>query len=342
MRNMTIKDIAKTCNVSVATVSKALNHATDISAETAERIRKAARELGYFPNAAARSLKTNRSFNLGILFAEYGILGELIKGQVHEFFVQVINNFQVAVEREGYDVTFITHHIGDTKMSYFEHCKYRNFDGVMIAGVDFDDPEVLELVNSDIPAVTVDHVFDYRSAVTLDNVQGVRDLVHYIYGKGHRKIAFIHGDDVTVTKYRLASFYKTCEELGISVPSEYVRAAHFHDPASCAAATGELLALRDRPTCIMYPDDFAYIGGMEEIEKHGLCIPDDISVVGFDGIYLSQIFRPRLTTVKQDTEKIGIEAAKLLVKAITSPKVYIPTHTIIPAALLEGDSVKQI
>jgi LacI family transcriptional regulator len=339
---MTIKDIAKKCNVSTATVSKALNNATDISAETADRIRKVAKEIGYFPNAAARALKTNRSYNIGILFAEYGILGELIKGQVHEFFVQVINNFQVEAERSGYDVTFITHNIGNTKMSYLEHCKYRNCDGLMIAGVDFEDPEVLELVNSNIPAVVIDHVFDYRSAVTLDNVQSIHDLVHYIYNRGHRKIAFIHGDDVTVTKYRLASFYKTCEELGISVPPEYMRAAHFHDPPSCTVATRELLALHNRPTCIMYPDDFAFIGGREEIERQGLSIPEDISVVGFDGIYLSQIFRPRLTTIKQDTEKIGVEAANLLVKAMTSPKVYIPTHIIIPGTLLEGDSVKQL
>ncbi len=338
----TLKEIAKKCDVSPASVSKALNHASDISKETAERIRQTAKDMGYFPNAAARALKTNRSYNIGILVAESGRHGELISGLIHEFFAQVISHFQEEAERSGFDVTFITRNIGGTTMSYLEHCKYRNCDGVLVGGVEFNDPQVLELINSNLPIVTIDHVFDYCSSVILDNVNSMRDLIHYIYNKGHRKIAFIHGQNVAVTKYRLASFFRTCEELSITVPDEYIKEAIYHSPATCIVATRELLALKNRPTCILYPDDFAFIGGRDEIERSGLKIPDDISVVGFDGIYLSQVFRPRLTTVKQDTEKIGTEAAKILVEAMRSPKAYIPRHAIIPGTLLEGDSVRQL
>jgi LacI family transcriptional regulator len=92
----------------------------------------------------------------------------------------------------------------------------------------------------------------------------------------------------------------------------------------------------------MYPDDFSYIGGMNEIEKNCMCIPDDISVAGFDGIYLSQVLRPRLTTLRQDTNKIGSEAARQLAKAIESPRTFIPERIIVPGEVLEGDTVKQI
>lgn len=339
----TIKQIAEACGVSVASVSKALNNASDIGLETAKRIRETAREMGYFPNAAARALKTNRSHNIGILLAESGRHGGLIGGLVHEFFAQIINSFQNEAESLGYDVTFITRNIGGTAMTYLEHCRYRNCDGVLVMGVDFSDPLVMELMNSEIPLVTIDHVYSFRNAVLSDNVQCMRDLIRYVYDKGHRRLAFITGQQsVAVTKYRLASFYKTCEELKLDVPDEYIKEATFHEPPASAAATRELLRLPNRPTCIFYPDDFAFIGGMNEIEASGLSIPEDISVVGYDGIYLSQVFRPKLTTLKQDTDKLGTTAAQMLVQAMKYPKAAIPQHVFIPGTVLEGETVKQL
>jgi LacI family transcriptional regulator len=334
---ITIKDISKKCGVSSATVSKALNGYTDISEETIELIRGVAREMGYLPNAMARALKTNRSYNLGVLFVD-----KTSSGLAHEYFSAVLNSFKVEAEMLGYDITFISQNIGQFSMSYFEHCRYRKCDGAVIASVNFNDPAVVELVQSDIPTVTIDHVFNNRTAILSDNVKGVSDLVHYLYDNGHRKIAFIHGEDTAVTQKRVASFYKNCAELGIDVPNEYVKSAIYHDPKSSSRATVELLKLSDRPTCIMYPDDFSFIGGMIEIEKAGLSIPRDISVVGYDGIYLSQVLRPRLTTLRQDTESLGREAASKLVEAIEKPKTFIPQQIMVPGQILEGGSVKRL
>jgi LacI family transcriptional regulator len=208
--------------------------------------------------------------------------------------------------------------------------------------VNFEDPAVLELVKSNIPSVTIDHVFDNRTAIISDNINSIRALVNHVYCLGHRKIAFIHGQRTSVTQKRLASFHKTCDELGIDVPDEYMITAEYHDPKASALATRKLLSLPDRPTCIMYPDDFSFIGGRNEIEKQGLSIPDDISVVGYDGIYLSQILRPRLTTWKQDTGMIGREAAAQLTEAINNSKTYMVEQIIVPGELLEGGSVKKI
>lgn len=334
---VTIRQIAQECGVSVASVSKALNNAPDIGHETARRIRQVAKSLGYFPNAAARALRTNHSYNIGVLFVD-----GTRSGLTHEYFSSVLDSLKNEAERQGYDVTFISRNIGETSMSYLEHCKYRNCDGVVIASVDFHDPSISELVKSNIPVVTIDYVFDNCGAIVSDNVQSMRELVRYVHGKGHRKIAFIHGEDTAVTRFRLASFHKTCEELGISIPDEYIRKGGYHEPRVSGLETRELLELRDRPTCIMYPDDFSFIGGMNEIERQGLSIPDDISVTGYDGIYLSQMLRPRLTTLKQDSVQIGEHAARLLVNAIRSPKTYIPTRIVVPGTLWEGDTVKQL
>ena len=334
---VTIKDISTKLGVSPATVSKALNGHSDIAEATIEKIRKTAREMGYLPNAAARALKTNRTHNLGVLFTD-----ATQSGLAHEYFSHILESFKVEAERLGYDITFISQNIGNTPMSYYEHCRYRNVDGVVIASVDFTDPMVLELVQSEIPVVTIDYVFNNRTAILSDNVGGIRDLVTHIYERGHRKIAYIHGEDTSVTQKRVASFYNTCAELGIDVPDEYVRSAIYHDPRSSALATRELLALPVRPSCIIYPDDFSFIGGMNEIERQGLCIPDDISVAGYDGIYLSQVLRPKLTTLKQDTKTLGAHAAAQLVKAIESPKLVIPQQIMVKGELLPGDSVKQL
>ena len=334
---VTLKEIATYCGVSVASVSKALNHASDISTETTEKICSAAKELGYYPNAAARALKTNRSHNIGVLFDD-----DTHCGLTHEYFSQVLNAVKNEAERRGYDVTFISKNIGDGSMSFLEHCKYRNCDGVVIANVDFTSPTVTELVCSDIPVVTIDYIFDDHSAVLSDNVQGMRDLVRHIYEQGHRRIAFIHGESTAVTRSRLASFHKTCAELGLTIPDEYIREGRYHDPRQSGLATRELLKLKCRPSCIIYPDDFSFIGGMNEIEQQGLRIPEDISAAGYDGILLSRVLRPVLTTLQQDSEALGSQAARLLLEAVEEPKTYIPQLVMIPGAIQAGGTVRPV
>ncbi len=334
---VTIKDISKKCGYSVATVSKALNGGADINKQTVENILSVAKSMGYFPNAMARALKTNRTYNLGVLFVD-----QTSVGLTHEYFSGVLNSFKVQAEQSGYDITFISRNVNRVGMSYLDHCHYRGCDGVVIASVDFSDPDVIDLVQSDIPIVTIDHVFNECTSILSDNVQSVKDLVTHVYNKGHRKIAFIHGEDTSVTRKRLGSFHRTCSSLGIEVESNYLRPAIYHDPKSSGLATRELLGLKNRPTCILYPDDFSILGGITEIERQGLSIPQDISIVGYDGIHLSQVLRPRLTTLHQDTEILGREAASHLVDAIENPKSYIPQQVIVPGTVIEGDTVRQI
>ena len=149
---VTIKDVAAKCGLSISTVSKAFNNYADISAETREVVQRAAKEIGYYPNAIARTLKTNRSYNLGVLFQE-----ESGTGLTHAFFAQLLQAFKAEAEKHGYDITFINHNIGWSGMTYLEHCRYRNVDGVCVVCASFYAPEVVALVDSDIPVVTTAH-----------------------------------------------------------------------------------------------------------------------------------------------------------------------------------------
>ena len=334
---VTIKDISKACGVSPSTVSKVLNGYTDISRDTIDQVFRTASAMGYTPNAAARMLKTNRSNNIGVLFVD-----QMQSGLRHEYFSAMLNSVKDEAERRGYDITFISRNLGVRHMSYLDHCRYRKCDGVIIACVDFTDPDVAELVASDIPVVTVDHVFNQRGAVLSDNVRGMEDLVTYIYEQGHRSIAFIHGELTSVTQNRLTGFFRACEKLGVSVPEEYVKLARYHDPDSSARATRELLELKTPPTCIIYPDDFSFIGGRNCLTAAGLSIPEDMSVAGYDGIYLSQVMRPALTTLQQDTDTLGRRSAEMVIDAIENRRTYLPSQELIPGRLLPGGTVKKL
>ena len=210
---VSMKEIAKKCNVSVASVSKALNGYSDISEETRKLILKTASEMGYLPNSSARTLKTKRSYNIGVMFVD-----------------------EAASEERGYDITFTSGRISGQKLSYYEHCRYRGVDGVVIACVDFYADEVQELIRSEIPVVTIDHVFDGNIAVVSNNSQGMEELVTYIYNQGHRRIAYIHGDNTSVTRIRLTSFYRTLQRMGVEIPDDYIKESPYRDADSAAKA----------------------------------------------------------------------------------------------------------
>ena len=331
---VSMKDIAQRCGVSVATVSKALNGQQDIGEDTRRRICDAAERMGYMTNSAARALKTNRTYNLGVLFVD-----ERHSGLAHEYFSAVLESFKTEAEAHGYDITFLNHNVGGKPTTYLQHCRYRGLDGVVIACVDFTHPQVQELVDSGLPLVTIDHVFNNRLAVTSDNLCGTEALVRHVYEAGHRRIAFIHGERTAVTENRLAGFYKSCDELGLEVPDVYVREGIYHDADRCAQETKALLALPQRPTCILFPDDFSAMGGYNAIAEAGLNIPEDISVMGYDGIYLSRVMKPQLATYQQNTMMLGRTAADKLVQMIEHPRVTLAEQLLVTGKLLEGDSV---
>ncbi len=337
-KRVSLKDIAAACGVSVATVSKALNDQNDIGDKTKEQVRTTAEKMGYFPNFAAQALKTNRTYNIGVLFVD-----DAQSGLTHDYFSRVLDSFKRTVEAGGYDLTFISGGaIASRSMTYLEHARYRNFDGVVIACVDFRDPQVGELARSAIPLVTIDYVFNDRTSIISDNVTGMKDLLEYVYKQGHRKIAYIHGADSSVTRARLNSFYKTAIELGLDIPDEYVQEVDYRDTIGAKEVTGRLLDLPDRPTCILYPDDFSAFGGINAIEQRGLRIPEDVSVAGYDGIEIAMRYSPQLTTIVQDTEAIGRKAAEKLIESIENPRTTFSEQVNVMGKLNEGESVGKI
>lgn len=335
---VSMKDISVACGVSVATVSKALNDHADVGEETKQQIRRVAKEMGYLPNVAARALKTNRTYNIGVLFAD-----ESNSGLTHEYFASVLDSFKSEAEGQGYDITFLNcSKTRANRMSYLEHSKYRGFDGIVIACIDFNDPEVIELLQSKIPLVTIDHVYDERITVVSDNVRGMRDLINYVHEMGHRKIAYIYGDEGSVTTSRMSSFHRTLAHYNVTVPDEYLRPSSYRDMRKAAQQTEKLLELKNPPTCIVYSDDLSAIGGINYLKSKGYSIPEDISVAGYDGLNIAAQYDPNLTTVRQDTRSIGRVAAQKLIDLIERPKTTLIEQVTVQAMLEKGKTVGRV
>ena len=327
----TILDIARRCGVSPGIVNRVLSDSREeIGEETFDAIRAAAKELGYEAS--------HRTHSLGVLFMD-----ESAKGLTHPFFAEILNAFKIAAEARGYDVTFINHRIGGSVMTYLEYCQFRGLDGVCIACVDFADPQVVELVNSGIPCVTVDHIYKRVPAVLSDNENGVQRLVEYAIALGHRKIAMIHGhNNSVVTRTRIGQFHQTMRFYDLPVPDAYVCSGLYGDIELTRRLVDELLRLPDRPTCILLPDDLCYLGAQEAARELGLRIPEDVSFAGYDGIPVMQSIRPRLTTVRQKSDVIGEEAARLLISRIEDGKNAPRLPVFVPVELLNGGTVSRV
>lgn len=333
----TIQELSARCGVSVSTVSKALNGYSDISTKTKDLVIKTANEMGYFPNANARALKMKKTYNIGVLFNTYTNMGLR-----NDYFAHILSAFKEEAALNGYDITFIEHHIGRRKMTYLEHCQFRHFDGVCIVCEDFETDEVIKLVNSGIPMVTIDYAFQKSYSIISDNYNGMKKLVQFIMKQGHKKIAYIHGMKTLVTRNRLDGYYDALKEGQISVNEKYTVEGHYRNPILTEELTNKLLQLADRPTCIIAPDDYSAVGVISAIRKNGLQVIKDVSVAGYDGMDVQQLIGAKLTTVKQEREDIGRTAAKKLIDLIEYPEENRLDTIFLKQTLLIGNSVKNL
>ena len=153
-------------------------------------------------------------------------------------------------------------------------------------------------------------------------------------------------DDGEIDRKKLADYVfhhkEALEQLGLTYRDEYMVQGKYLDPVKTERVMTELLKLPDPPTCIILPDDFSAVGAMNALEEMGMSVPDDISIAGYDGIMLSRVLRPKLTTIKQDTERLGREAAKLLISLMRKEISADTPPVVIPGYILEGGSVKKL
>ena len=273
--------------------------------------------------------------NLGILYQE-----ESDKGLTHPFFILIMNAFVEEAKTHGYDVTFVYHPLTESEETLADHCQRGGISGICLVCGDFTHPRIRELMSSDLPCVSVDHIFRGKPAVLSDNETGVRKLVEYAISRGHRRIALLHGhNNSLVTRTRISQFKSTMEYHHLPIPEQYLREGKYHDIGGTRNLIQEMLRLPEPPTCILLPDDMTYFGAQEAARNCKLRIPEDISFAGYDGIPLTQALTPRLTTIRQNAETMGKIAAVRLIDLIEHPETASRKPTIYPVELVRGETV---
>lgn len=335
---VTIKDISKRSGYSVSTVSKVLNNYPDIPEPTKEIILNLIDEMKYVPNSTARSLKTAKSYTIGVIFEEI-----TNQGLQHPLFSKILESFKSDVEKKGYDILFLAKSMGHQGGSYYEHSIRKQVDAVLVLCADFNSDDMVELYHSELPLVVIDYQVESAFTVTSNNAHGMKLGVDHLVALGHQKIAHIHGDlDTYIGGIRKEAFEMYMDHHGLKVPASYLVNGPFYSKENGYQAMQQLLALNDRPTGIFCASDLLAIGAIEAIKDAGLSVPEDFSIVGYDGIDLSQLITPRLTTIKQDSLSMGSMAADKMLSMIDSKVKKEGESITINTEIITGQSTRSI
>ncbi len=334
----TIYDIAKACGLSPATVSKALSGAPDVSMSTRNKVRQAASLLDYIPDGRAKGLSQNRTWTICVLCQDGSEMGLR-----HYLFAGIIESFKSVVERHGYDIVFISNQVGKMGLSYCGHCRYRKADGVFIVNANYASEEVAELLESELPKIAIDYADKSIGGVMTDTVKSMALLYDHLYDLGHRHIVYMHGEDRYITRARINGLRKAMAHRGELLKQEDLVQSKYYSLEGGYQSMREVLARSERPTAVIASDDYSALGAIKAVQEAGLSVPEDISMVGFDGIEITQMFTPRLTTIRQDTTGMGAKAAERLIKQILGlGNGSEPENIILEPQLLIGSSCRHI
>jgi len=320
---VTIKDIAKEAGVSHSTVSRALRGSSLISKETTKHIQETAQELGYLPSTAAQSLKTNRSQALGVIVSNID----------DPYFSEILQGIEEVAQGNNYSLFMAaSQRDHERERIIIQSMRQHRVDGVIICSTTFSDEQSRHFSKYDIPIVVVNNqaAEDYRYSIYHDDVDGSRQLTRHLIELGHRKIAYL-GNSLSgrTTLDRLAGFRQEMESKGLSVPDNYIHEIPGSDPEKGILAVDHFLGSPDRPTALVCFNDMMAIGMLKSLQGHGIRVPDEFSITGFDNIVFSNYTNPPLTTFDQPKRFIGQKAAELILSLLCSTsKVNVPEQKI--------------
>jgi LacI family transcriptional regulator len=312
--SVTIRDVARLADVHPATVSRALNEQTRalVNPETAERVFRAAEQLGYRPNPIARGLKTNRSFTVGVLIPDL----------TNPLFPPIMRGIEDRLGEAGYTLlTVNTDNDPDRERRHMQTLRDRQVDGLIAATARLHVDLLAEAAASGTPVVLVNRSLEDGSlpAVTVNDREGIRLAVDHMRRRGHTRIGHVAGpQNVSTGHQRYLGFIDAMGAASLEVPAERVSfSAAFTEPEG-ARACEELLEQEPQLSAIVAANDRLALGCYDTLEAHGLVCPDDVSITGFNDMPFVDRLRPPLTTVRVPQREIGEVAAELLLEQLAN------------------------
>ena len=314
-RRVTSRDVAARAGVSRTTVSFVLNDVpgVNISQETRQRVLGAAQELGYVPDAAARSLASRRTHTLGLV---------LVRNQSHlaadAFLPQVIHGLAESTRRAGFHLLLEPVEAIGHPDAYIHLVRAKHIDGIVLSGPRSDDEQLAALVDEGFPVVLLGQLPDKSACfVDVDNQSAAREAVTHLIRLGHQRIGCITNAPAEYTggADRLAGYRDALRGAGLTYEEKLVRFGDFV-PESGYRAANSILREEPPPTALFVASDVVAFGAMAAIRERGLSIPDDIALVGFDDIPLARYVDPPLTTVRLPAGELGRQAGHMIVALI--------------------------
>jgi DNA-binding LacI/PurR family transcriptional regulator len=302
---MDIRTVAERANVSIATVSRTINHVPTVNAKMAKRVWEAIRELNYFPNTQARALVSGRTKLFGLIVSEI----------TNPFFPELIQGFEDIAVENGYEVLISSTNYDPRRMNLcIRRMLERKAEGVAVMTFGIEEPLLEQLAERNIPLVFVDQGPDRPgiSLLKIDYHHGIRQGVQHLAALGHRSIAFITGPmRLHSAQSRLAAFSKSLTECGIAINQEWIVEGD-HTLEGGIAAADKLLSASRPATAVICSNDMTAIGVLHKVYRAGLRVPDDLSIIGFDDIHITRVTIPPLTTIQMSRSELARAAVNAL------------------------------
>ena len=334
---MTIKDIARLSGCGVATVSRVLNDHPDVSDETRQKVMAVVEEHGFQPNANAKHLKQQTSTSIVII----------VKGIMNMLFADLVEKLQALLREAGQDAAVYYLDEDANEVAYAcQLCRERKPMGIIFLGGD------LELFQAGFSPITVPCVlltntarelgFQNLSSFTIDDSLAAQQVIELLYSRGHRSIGLLGGNwsCTQISHRRLTGCRNACLRLDLPFDVDRQCEPCRYSMPEAYAATKVLLKRCPDLTAIFAISDVMALGAIRALYDLGKRVPEDISVVGYDGSVIGQYSMPRLTTVRQDTQQLAERGVDALLRSIQrrSP----PVHGLVPFHLIQGESVAQL
>jgi LacI family transcriptional regulator len=324
----TIRDIARLADVSTTTVSHVINNTRNVSEELSTRVHEAVQNLEYKPNAMARALRVQATLTIGLI----------IPDNSNPFFSEIALGAEDCAFRHGYSLFLCnSRHDLARELTYLATLNSYSVDGLILSAVSGEYDQIGDLVGMGLPIVVVDRELTMPDVdiIRSDHTQGARDATQHLVLLGHRRIGLITGPtDLRPSLDRIQGYEEILEEH--SIPND--PQLRFHGDfqvESGRKAARVLLEHSDPPTAIFACNDLMAIGTLQSLQEMGYRVPEDISLVGFDNIFITTLLNPPLTTVAQSAYLIGEMAVDRLMERmsrsedIPAQEICLPTELIV-------------
>lgn len=329
-KQVTRREVAERAGVSVAVVSYVVNNGPrPVSPETQVKVKKAIRELGYYPNELARSLSRKQTATIGLI----------LPNLTNPVFAEIADSLEKVCAAEGYMVMLCgTGRDPDKEKWLAETLRAKQVDGVVVIPSKSPQEILKRLQQANIPTVMLEHNLPNTHCVAIDDRYGGRLATQYLLSLGHRRIGLIRRESTSaLSTLRFVGYCDALEEAGIPFDPALViesKAGHGGGYRSMQ----QLLALSNPPTAVFTHNDVLAMGAIRAIHDAGLTVPYDISVVGYDDTISASYLNPRLTTVKFSIAEMGRQAAQIVLELVQKQRDLPPQTITLPVELVVRDS----